>query len=141
MSICLERDKGGKRMINYLTKYGITEHKNEFEELDINDRMELESQINGVRQRYHKLLNVMDSIDTQILENQYNISKLSKKVIEQARIENKRPNDLFSVDDEYLELEFERDALKTGKEMIVSQINFVNNDLRILNSAFYNKFQ
>lgn len=127
--------------MNYLTQYGITKQTGlDFEEIDITDKFQLEAQINTARRNYNKLLKTYDMIDENMIENQRKMKLKGKEVIERAGREGKRPNDLFSIDDDYIELEIEREALKTGKDMISAQMSFVNNDLRILNSALYNKF-
>ena len=127
-------------MLNYLLAYGVSQKAPRFEEIDINDKMALESQINTTRKNYFDLLKLMDEIDGKLLEVKQKISAKSKTVIEDAKKQGVRPNELYSTDEDYLKLDFEREALMAGKEMISKQITFIQSDLRILNSTFYNKF-
>lgn len=127
-------------MLNYLLAYGVSQKAPRFEEIDVTDKMALETQINAARTDYFKLLNIMDEIDEKLLDVKKRISYKSKYIIQKAREDGVRPNELYSLDDEYIELEYEQDALRAGKEMISSQITFIQNDLRILNNTFYNKF-
>lgn len=127
-------------MLNYLMAYGVSAKAPRFEEIDINDKIAMEDQINGIRSDYFKLITLMDELDGKILDVKKRIKIKSKYIIEKARSEGLKPNELFSTDDEYIELEYELEALKAGKEMVASQISFAQNDLRILNSTFYSKF-
>ena len=98
----------------------------------------MQSQINGVRKNYHKSLVLLDDIQNKFLETQSELSRRSKELL--ANNSGVRNNVLFSSDDKYLELEAKLEALKIGLSMVNSQIEYYKNDLRILNSVFYNKF-
>ena len=63
-----------------------------------------------------------------------------KVLTEDAERENKRVNILLSTDVEYIELEAKRDALRAGLSMVKENLDQCRSDLRILNSAMYQKF-
>ena len=125
-------------MFEYLTNYGIKKHVVEYSEIDINDKLMLEEQINKARKNYHELLQLLDEVQAKYLECTKNLSKRSKEIIEQNF--DKVRNNAFNSDEEYISLEAEQQALKAGMNMINAEIDFCKNDLRILNSVFYNKF-
>lgn len=127
-------------MLDYLTNYGIKRHTVDYNDIDINDRMMLQDQVNGVRQNYSKLLELADNIQDKILEVSKDISKRTKEIIQESKIQNIKANEMFSTDEDYLSLEIELQALKSGLSMVNNQIEFCKSDLRILNSVFYNKF-
>lgn len=125
-------------MFEYLTNYGVQRYEIDYSDLDINDRLMLQNQINDVRKSYFKLLKLLDDIQSKYLQCTAKLSKRSKEII--ASNENIRGNSAFNSDDEYIALEAEQQALKNGMSMVNAQIDFCKNDLRILNSVFYNKF-
>lgn len=125
-------------MLDYLTNYGIQKHSIDYEDIDINDRLLLQDQINQARKNYSKLLSLLDDVHNKYLICIEKIAKRSKDVIGQNS--GTRLNNAFSTDDEYLTLDAEAQALKSGMTMINAQIDFYKNDLKILNSVFYNKF-
>lgn len=125
-------------MLDYLINYGIETNKQKYSDLDINDRMALENQINGVRKNYFDLLNLMDQVQAKILDVNRKISQRVKEITSESN--GNRINSILSADDIYIALEAERDALKSGMNMISSQLDFYKSDLRMLNSVFYNKF-
>lgn len=126
-------------MFDYLVNYGIQKHSFNYEDLDVNDRMALQDQINRVRSDYSQLLQLLDDIQGKILDCNERLSRRSKEIIASAG-ETRRINSLLNQDDDYLATEAEQQALKTGASMVNAQIEFCKNDLRILNSVFYNKF-
>lgn len=125
-------------MLEYLIEYGVEKHNFNIDEVDINDRLALQEQINHARFSCHKLLVLADEIQNKILECSKKLGQRSKKLI----LENNssRINQVLNSDDEYLTLDAELQALKSGLNMVNSEINFYQTDLRILNSVFYNKF-
>lgn len=125
-------------MFEYLLNYGINKHTVDYEDLDINDRLALQDQINNVRKNYHNMLSLLDYVQGKYLECTEKLSKRTKDIISEQQ--GTRNNSVFNSDDEYLALEAEQTALKNGMTMINAQIDFYKNDLRILNSVFYNKF-
>ena len=125
-------------MFEYLVNYGIKKHTFDYSDIDVNDRLMLQDQINEVRRNYSQLLKLLDDVQGKILECNAKLSKRSKELVSEN--EGTRINVLLNQDDEYLTLEAEQQALKTGASMINAQIDFCKNDLRILNSVFYNKF-
>ena len=127
-------------MLNYLLAYGVSQKAPRFEEIDINDKLALEKQINTTRKKYFDLIGLMDEIDQKLLETKKQINYKSKDIIQEAKTKGIRPNELYSTDEEYLKLDYKQEALRAGKEMISKQITFIQSDLRILNSTFYNKF-
>ena len=46
----------------------------------------------------------------------------------------------FATDEEYLELDAEKEAYKISIGMIDNMINFYQTDLQVLRSTFYSKF-
>jgi hypothetical protein len=132
-------------MLNYLIDYGINQskkNKETFEELDINDREALQGQINNARKEYRDLLVLVDTINDKLLHAQKILNERTKSIIQESTSNpsNLKRNDIFSTDDEYLELDAEISAYKAGIQMINNRIDFCKSDLRILNSVFYNKF-
>lgn len=125
-------------MFDYLVNYGIKKHQINHDDLDINDRLMLQEQINKVRKNYSSLLNLLDDVQERYLNVSKKLTNRSKEIIESSN--GTRVNNIYSSDDEYISLEAEQQALKTGMQMINAQIDFCKNDLRILNSVFYNKF-
>ena len=125
-------------MIDYLLNYGVKRNTIDCQDLDVNDRLQLQDQINNARQNYSKLLELLDDIQGKYIDCSIRLSRKTKELIEQN--EGVKNNSLFNCNDEYLALETEIQALKTGISMVNEQIDFYKNDLRILNSVFYNKF-
>lgn len=125
-------------MLEYLIDYGIQKQPMEFEELDINDRMELQHQINSTRKSYLKLLNLYNDIQGKFIDANSELSQRTKDLISNS--DGQRGNKIFNTDQEYIKLEAKIDALKAGMGMVQSQIDYYKSDLRILNSVFYNKF-
>ena len=76
-----------------------------------------------------------------IISHQIELTLLSKryKAINVESVE-RVTNATLNMDDEYTELEFKQQALKSGLAEIQMSIEFCKSDLRILNSVFYNKF-
>lgn len=125
-------------MLNYLVNYGVKKHTLDYQDIDINDRLALQDQINEVRRNYSNLLALLDDVQGKYLDCTARLSIKSKEIIAEAQ--GARTNAVFATNDEYLELEAEQLALKSGMNMINAQIDYCKNDLRILNSVFYNKF-
>lgn len=126
-------------MFDYLMNYGVKNFSTKYEEVDINDRLALQDQINEVRKNYFDLLALLDDVQSKYLECTKNISKRTKELIAE-NVDSKITNSIFSSDIEYIQLESQQQALKAGMSMINNQIDYYKNDLRILNSVFYNKF-
>ena len=127
-------------MLNWLVSYGVEQHKINYDELDVNDRTLLQEQINKSRKSWHQLLELLYDIQGKYMEVTREISEIAKRATERAATENTRVNTLLSSDNEYVALEAQQKALAAGMSMINQQIDFCKNDLRILNSVFYNKF-
>lgn len=127
-------------MFEYLVNYGLNNHVSDYEDLDVNDRLMLQEQINQVRKRYYELLQLLDEVNEKIITNEKQLSIKSKEIIEKSKEEGIRTNELFQTDEDYISIEAEHNALKAGIQMIYNQIEYYKNDLRILNSVFYNKF-
>jgi hypothetical protein len=129
-------------MIEYLMNYGVKgvqkQSSFKFEDLNVDDRLALQDQINMVRKRYFQLMEVLDDVQARLLAVSKRIAQRSKLLIESNGAT--RSNAIFQSDNEYLEADAEREALKAGMKMINEQLDFYKNDLRILNSVFYNKF-
>lgn len=125
-------------MLDYLINYGIKNHTISYEELDVIDKMQLQDQINKVRKEYYDLLKLLDEVQSKNLEITKKLSNRSKKLISENI--TSRTNVILNSDDEYIELESEQLALKSGISMINNQLEFCKTDLKILQSVFYNKF-
>ncbi len=125
-------------MFDYLINYGVQKHSFDYSDIDVNDRMALQDQINNVRRNYSQLLILLDDIQGKIINCNNEISQ----IIKQVSVENgsSRLNSILNQNEEYVKLDAELQALKTGASMVNAQIDFYKNDLRILNSVFYNKF-
>lgn len=126
-------------MLEYLINYGIGKHTVKYEDVDVIDKMNLQEQINKIRKDYYDLLNLLDEVQEKFLECNAKISRRTKEIISE-NVGSSMRNSVFSSDEEYVALEAEQTALKTGISMINNQIEFCKSDLRILNSVFYNKF-
>lgn len=125
-------------MFDYLINYGIKNHTISYEELDVIDKMQLQDQINKVRREYYDLLKLLDEVQSKNLEITKKLSNRSKELISENI--TSRTNVILNSDDEYIELESEQLALKSGISMINNQLEFCKTDLKILQSVFYNKF-
>jgi len=124
-------------MFDYLINYGVNKFENKFQDIDINDRLLLQDQINTARKNYNDLLLLLDDVNNKSLTCNEKMSKRTKELIQQnGGVKN---NAIFD-DEEYMQLDAEAQALKVGINMIRNQIEFVQTDLRILNSVFYNKY-
>ena len=124
--------------LDYLLNYGVKQHTMEYTDLDVNDRLELQGQINKSRKEYFELLELLDEVQFKLLNCNKNLTERTKELL--AESGNSRINSILSSDDIYTALDTEAQALKTAISMINDQIDFCKNDLRILNSVFYNKF-
>lgn len=127
-------------MLDYLVNYGVKKHSVNYEDIDVNDRLALQDQINEVRRNYSNLLKLLDDVQGKYLDCKNRLSRKSKEIISDCKVQGIRANEVFATDDDYLSLEAEEQALKSGLQMINNQIEYCKSDLRILNSVFYNKF-
>lgn len=125
-------------MFEYLINYGIKANEVNYEDVDINDRLHLEEQINMVRKNYHSLLTLVDEINDSILQCSRKMSQLTKELM--LKNEGTSVNRLLSSDEKYIEYEAKLQALKVGLNSANNLIDYCKNDLRVLNSVFYNKF-
>lgn len=127
-------------MLNYLIKYGVhCQNNDDFNDLDINDRLVLQEQINRVRKNQMKLIKLTDDIQDKIINVQNEIRQLTSEIVKNNP-DTRNRNDLFNTNGDYLELEAQLDAFKSGLSIVNQQIDMCKSDLRILNSVFYNKF-
>lgn len=126
-------------MLEYLTNYGVKRHNVDYLDLDITDKLNLQDQINGVRREYSQLLALLDDLHGRTLEVSRKLSERGKDILAMST-SIRSNNQLFASDDVYTALEAERDAYRSGITMVNNQIEMCKNDLRILNSALYNKF-
>lgn len=122
----------------YLKNYGVKTPKLEFSEIDVNDRLRLQDQINQARKNYSSLLSLFDSVQQLYLECGHELSNRFKEINKEST--ERVTNATLSADDIYSELEYKQQALKAGLSEINMQIDYYKNDLRLLNSVFYNKF-
>lgn len=128
-------------MLSYLVNYGVNRLDIDYTDLDVNDRLALESQINEQRKNYDSLMKLLDEVQEKYLYASRRLSKRTKELIEDViPSSDMKANDVFRTDDEYLNIEYEIEALKVGMQTINNQIEYARNNLRILNSVFYNKF-
>ena len=127
-------------MYEWLTNYGVKQHAVKYEEVDVNDRTMLQDQINEARRDWHQLLVLLDDIQGKYIEVSREIANLVKRLTEESMKENTRLNSLLATNDEYIALEAQQKALAAGISMVREQMDFSKNDLKILNSVFYQKF-
>ena len=135
--------KGGLVMANsleWLMNYGVQKHTFDFEDIDVTDKLMLQDQINKSRKEWHTLLMLLDDIQGKIIEINKRMATIVKDETQRAQSEGSRVNLLLSTNDEYVTLEAEQKALSAGVSLINGQMEFCKNDLRVLNSVFYNKF-
>lgn len=128
-------------MLDYLINYGVKRHNVEYMDVDVNDRLALQDQINRVRKEYNQLLFLLDDIEGKLLDCNRRLRERTKEIIDNCVNKGEKATTAtYSSDDIYTAIETERDALKTGASMVSNHIDYCKNDLRILNSVFYNKF-
>ena len=125
-------------MLDYLINYGVETKALEYEDIDVNDRLLLQDQINTARKNYARCLKLLDEIQGKYVECSKELTKRVKQISMDAT--TSRLNTALQNDDKYIELESEQTAYKIGIDMVKNQIDYYKNDLRILNSVFYNKF-
>lgn len=127
-------------MMESLMNYGVNTHKFEIQDLDVNDRLALEDQINFARRKYAELIGVLDDVQQKMVENNKSLSERSTFLSEKAINEGTPVSKLINADSEYQTYDAKQVAFKTGLNIVTEQMDFYKNDLRILNSVFYNKF-
>ena len=131
-------------MFNFLENYGVkvsSELSNqEFDEVDIIDKLKLGDQINSCRKRHNDLISLMEEINVSLLDVSAQITLLTKEIVEESKATGVRANDIFNTNDKYIELTVKKEALRVGLSMVNESLDFVKTDLRILNSTMYNKF-
>lgn len=127
-------------MFEWLTNYGVQQHSFEHRDLNIDDRLQLQDQINEVRRNYHDTLVLMDSVQGMQNEVAREVASAVKRITAASVESGTRVNVLLSEDEEYLELDARQKALDAALRMINAQLEYWKNDLRILNSVFYNRF-
>lgn len=125
-------------MLDYLINYGVETKSLEYEDIDVNDRLLLQDQINTARKNYARCLKLLDEIQGKYVGCSKELTKRVKQISMNAT--TSRLNTALQNDDKYIELESEQTAYKIGIDMVKNQIDYYKNDLRILNSVFYNKF-
>lgn len=125
-------------MLDYLINYGVETKSLEYEDIDVNDRLLLQDQINTARKNYARCLKLLDEIQGKYVECSKELTKRVKQISMDPA--TSRLNTALQNDDKYIELESEQTAYKIGIDMVKNQIDYYKNDLRILNSVFYNKF-
>lgn len=125
-------------MLDYLINYGVETKALEYEDIDVNDRLLLQDQINTARKNYARCLKLLDEIQGKYVECSKELTKRVKQISMDPA--TSRLNTALQNDDKYIELESEQTAYKIGIDMVKNQIDYYKNDLRILNSVFYNKF-
>ena len=125
-------------MLDYLINYGVETKSLEYEDIDVNDRLLLQDQINTARKNYARCLKLLDEIQGKYVECSKELTKRVKQISMDPA--TSRLNTALQNDDKYIELEAEQTAYKIGIDMVKNQIDYYKNDLRILNSVFYNKF-
>lgn len=124
-------------MLEYLIQYGFKRTDMGFSDLDITDKTRLESQINDVRRNIHDMLLLSDDIQARLLAVNAKMSERSRELLSSTTT---RANIVLACDSVYCAFEAERDALKAGATMVNAQVNSLQADLKILQSALYNKF-
>lgn len=130
-------------MLQWLVRYGVDRQRSfeiEFQELDIHDKLALERQINDMRRNCHQLLSLMDEIQGKLVDVKRRIALHVKDVTVQVNLHGGKINQELNQDDKYVELEAERDALSAGLSLVQNELDQCRSDLRILNSAMYQKF-
>lgn len=127
-------------MYEWLVNYGVKQHSVKYEDVDVNDRLMLQDQINEGRRNWHDLLNLLDDVQGKYADVSAELAVLLKSLTEESIKDGVRLNTLLSTNDDYIALETRQKALGAGISMIKEQMEFFKNDLRILNSVFYNKF-
>lgn len=126
-------------MIDYLINYGVNQHTPNVVDLDITDKMRLESQINEARKGYADMLRLLDDVQTQLTDTNREIAKRSKELIA-SNTSYGRVSALLNADQQYVELTAKAEAFSSALKMISQWIDFYKSDLGILRSSLYNKF-
>lgn len=126
-------------MLEYLINYGVSKKDFDIDDIDIEDKAVLESQINKCRKKISEYIVLKDSVQAKYIEVSRKISNKSKVIIESLESPSMKSN-AFATDEEYLELDAEKEAYKISIGMIDNMINFYQTDLQVLRSTFYSKF-
>lgn len=126
-------------MLEYLINYGVSKKDFDIDDIDIEDKAVLESQINKCRKKISEYIVLKDSVQAKYIEVSRKISNKSKAIIESLESPSMKSN-AFATDEEYLELDAEKEAYKISIGMIDNMINFYQTDLQVLRSTFYSKF-
>lgn len=126
-------------MLEYLINYGVSKKDFDIDDIDIEDKAVLESQINRCRKKISEYIVLKDSVQAKYIEVSRKISNKSKAIIESLESPSMKSN-AFATDEEYLELDAEKEAYKISIGMIDNMINFYQTDLQVLRSTFYSKF-
>ncbi len=126
-------------MLEYLINYGVSKKDFDIDDIDIEDKAVLESQINKCRKKISEYIVLKDSVQAKYIEVCRKISNKSKAIIESLESPSMKSN-AFATDEEYLELDAEKEAYKISIGMIDNMINFYQTDLQVLRSTFYSKF-
>ena len=126
-------------MLEYLINYGVSKKDFDIDDIDIEDKAVLESQINKCRKKISEYIVLKDSVQAKYIEVYRKISNKSKAIIESLESPSMKSN-AFATDEEYLELDAEKEAYKISIGMIDNMINFYQTDLQVLRSTFYSKF-
>ena len=133
-------------MLKYLLQFNVNADISEAEEInellnseiDINDRIMIQEQINNSRKAYRKLIVLFDNLQNDLFENENKLNKLMRNVY--LNCDNRvDASKIMQTDPEIIAVKEAIEALKMSMKTVSNHMDLVKSDLRILNSAMYNK--
>ena len=133
-------------MLKYLLQFNVNADISEAEEInellnseiDINDRIMIQEQINNSRKAYRKLIVLFDNLQNDLFENENKLNRLMRNVY--LNCDNRvDASKIIQTDPEIIAVKEAIEALKMSMKTVSNHMDLVKSDLRILNSAMYNK--
>ena len=133
-------------MLKYLLQFNVNADISEAEEInellnneiDINDRIMIQEQINNSRKAYRKLILLFDNLQNDLFDNENKLNKLMRNVY--LNCDNRvDASKIMQTDPEIIAVKETIEAIKMSMKTVSSHMDLVKSDLRILNSAMYNK--
>lgn len=125
-------------MLKYLINFDVdvdAEFELEFE-LDITDKSLLQEQINQVRKTYLRLIKLFDNLQGEYIETKSLLSQKNRELLLEFEVRSDRV-EAEAKDPEHGYLVEKLDALRESMKAVTSQIDFIKNDMRVLNSSMY----
>ena len=125
-------------MLNYLINFSEEDIPEVIEDLDISDRLILQSQINETRKAHIKLIRMYDEIKGKRLECSKRIANIKRDIYTNYDNRTTR-SDIIATNQELIDLNDTIEAYDTALETIKNHIEFLKSDIRILTNSMYNR--